>query len=96
MDSLVDVVNSLEVKIYKLLQKLEEASQLNEQLSEELATSKKEQVKLHEALRDWEDKYNSLKIASSMLGSTKDKNEAKLKINTLIREIDQCIVQLNE
>jgi len=31
-----------------------------------------------------------------MLGSTEFKTETKLKLNSLIREIDQCIVQLSE
>ncbi|GLB54062.1 hypothetical protein NBRC110019_31030 [Neptunitalea chrysea] len=96
MDSIVGVVNSLENKIVLLLQKLDEVTELNKQLSEELENAQKKQNKLHEAIEEWEDKYNTLKIAGSMLGSTSDNNEAKLKINTLIREIDQCIVQLSE
>jgi len=31
-----------------------------------------------------------------MLGSSTDKTEAKLKINTLIRELDVCIAHLAE
>jgi len=48
------------------------------------------------AIDDWEEKYQSLKMANSMLGGETEKREAKLKINTLIREIDECIVQLSE
>ncbi len=47
-------------------------------------------------LLNWEEKYESLKIANSMLGSEENKRETKLKINALIREIDHCIVQLSE
>ena len=47
-------------------------------------------------ISSWEEKYESLKFANSILGSDESKREAKLKINTLIREIDHCISQLSE
>jgi hypothetical protein len=42
----------------------------------------------------WEEKYEALKIANSILGSDENKRETKLKINALIRDIDHCIAQL--
>lgn len=96
MDSLIDVVNSLENKVLRLLKKLDEVNEMNALLSERLAISERNNEDLQQAVKDWEEKYNSLKIANSMLGSIQDKNEAKLKINTLIREIEHCIGQLSE
>jgi len=43
-----------------------------------------------------EQKVNTLKTANALLGSNDFKRETKLKINTLIREIDACIVSLSE
>ena len=40
-------------------------------------------------------KYQALKVAQALLGSDETKTEAKLKISRLIREIEQCIVQLS-
>ena len=40
-------------------------------------------------------KYQALKLAQALLGSDETKTEAKLKIGRLIREIEQCIVQLS-
>ncbi len=40
-------------------------------------------------------KYQALKLAQALLGSDETKTEAKLKISRLIREIEQCIVQLS-
>jgi hypothetical protein len=40
--------------------------------------------------------YEVLKIAKTIEGSSKDTKDTKLKINALIREIDKCIVQLQE
>ena len=62
----------------------------------ELSKSEEKISEQDQLINSWEDKYQSLKFASSMLGSDEDKRETKLKINALIREIDHCIVQLSE
>ena len=41
-------------------------------------------------------KYEAIKITQALLGSDEKRTEIKLKINSLIREIDQCIIQLSE
>ncbi|WP_394970841.1 hypothetical protein [uncultured Croceitalea sp.] len=96
MGELVEIVDSLENKVSKLLHKLEVLQQMNFKLEKELSSIKKEQQTVQTTIVDWEEKYNSLKLANSMLGSNKDKTEAKLKINTLIRELDLCIAHLAE
>ncbi len=96
MENLNNVVDSLENKILILLQKLDDVSKENEKLSAEINLANKEYHKLQQEVANWEEKYQSLKLANSMLGSNQDKTEAKLKINTLIREIDYCISQLSE
>ncbi len=40
--------------------------------------------------------YETLKVANALLGSEDNKRETKLKINSLIREIDYCIAQLSD
>jgi hypothetical protein len=96
MSELVQIVDSLENKISKLLHKLELMQQTNIGLENELNTSKNNQNNSQQTVSEWEEKYNSLKLANSMLGSNTNKTEAKLKINTLIRELDHCIAQLAE
>ena len=96
MAELVEIVDSLENKVSKLLHKLELLQQTNIKLKEELMAVKEEQQNTERAIMDWEEKYNSLKLANSMLGSNTNKTEAKLKINALIRELDSCIAQLAE
>ncbi len=96
MSELVEIVDSLENKISKLLHELEVLHQTNYKLENELSTLKKDQEVQTHSVSEWEEKYNALKLANSMLGSNTDKTEAKLKINTLIRELDHCIAQLAE
>ena len=46
-----------------------------------------------QAMKEWKEKYKSLKIANTFLGSN-DKSLTKLKINKMIKELDKCIMNL--
>ena len=96
MSEITEIVDNLENRISKLLHKYDVLKQANESLQEELANVKSEYGKLEVDLGTSKDQIQSLKAANAMLGSTDHKRETKLKINGLIREIDQCIVQLSE
>lgn len=96
MSELVEIVDALENKISKLLHKMELLNQAKLTLEERLVSLKNDLDNTKESTSEWEEKYESLKLANSMLGSEKNKTEAKLKINTLIRELDHCIAQLAE
>jgi phage shock protein A len=76
------------------LQKTDALEQTSKALQQELnkaASVIQNQSKEIEALKS---QYDTLKITSSLLGSDENKRETKLKINSLIREIDYCIAQL--
>lgn len=96
MSEITEIVDNLENRISKLLHKFEIMRQANESLQEELTSVKTEYEKLEGDLQLSKDQIQTLKAANAMLGSTDHKRETKLKINSLIREIDQCIVQLSE
>ncbi|MDN3664141.1 hypothetical protein ACFFU1_11165 [Algibacter miyuki] len=95
MSNIEDIVDSLENKISKVLRKLELLKQSNLKLHEELEASKKEIQTQKTINESWEEKYEALKMANSMLGGDDNKRETKLKINALIREIDHCIGQIS-
>jgi chromosome segregation ATPase len=96
MSELVEIVDSLENKISKLLHKLELLNQANQKLEEDLISIKNDYDTTQNSISGWEGNFKSLKRANTMLGSETNKTEAKLKINTLIRELDYCITQLAE
>lgn len=96
MSELLKLVDSLEVKLNKVVVRLEEKDQINKQLMQELATKEAKSKQQEEILVNWQEKYETLKLTSSMLGSEDYKRETKLKINALIREIDHCITQLSK
>lgn len=96
MSDLIEIVDTLENRISKLLHKYEALKQNYGSLQEELTAVNAEKTSLEEELEKSEGRIQTLKAANAMLGSKDYKTETKLKINSLIREIDQCIVQLSE
>ncbi|MGA1227071.1 MAG: hypothetical protein ACO3VF_07525 [Tamlana sp.] len=96
MSNIEDIVDSLENKISKVLHKLELLKQTNLKLNEELEVSKQDVLIQKKHIADWEEKYEALKMANTILGGDDNKRETKLKINALIRDIDHCIGQLSD
>jgi chromosome segregation ATPase len=96
MSELSKIIDSLEVKFFKLSKKIENLEQLNESLSKELKEIKQTAQHENKKIISLKHELDSLKITNSLLGSEEYKKETKLKINSLIREIDYCIAQLSE
>ena len=96
MSNIEDIVDSLENKISKVLHKLELLKLANLKLNEELENSKQELQSHKKQVANWEEKFEALKMANTILGSDDNKRETKLKINALIRDIDHCIAQLSD
>ncbi len=96
MSKIEDIVGALENKISRVLHKQEVLKQTNAKLTKKLEQQQQQLFEYQEQISQWSEKYETLRIANSMLGSDENKRETKLKINTLIRDIDHCIAQLSE
>jgi len=96
MSKIEEIVDALENKISKILHKQEVLKQTNAKLTQQLQQQEQQLLQYQDEITEWTDKYETLKTVNSMLGSDENKRETKLKINSLIREIDQCIAQLAE
>lgn len=96
MDNLIEIVDSLETRIGKILERNSKLSKINSEMEKELSVLRAEQQKSQAEIDSWSQQCTSLRIANSILGSDEHKRETKLKINALIREIDTCISQLSE
>lgn len=91
--------NSLEIlkiNVQKLIEQQLLGIARVESLTQKLKELEEENKHLSNLVESLKAKNRSLKTANAMLGSTEYKRETKLKINSLIREIDQCIIQLSE
>jgi chromosome segregation ATPase len=90
-----DTFDQLQSRIRQLIERYDEVKRTNELLSRE-RSELKEQIRLEqERLRDFQEKYNKLKISKALIESSEDLHDAKLKVNRMVREIDKCIALLN-
>ncbi len=96
MKSILEKVDLLEDKLTKLILKQEQLLEENKSLKQKVDLLQNNLSDKETFIEDLEEKYKSLKVANAMVGSKEDKHLTKIKINTLIREIDKCIVQLSE
>jgi len=90
------VIQSIEDKVSTLLSRLEDLNSENQQLKQELDSLRTDIEQRDRLLCEKEEEYNALKIAASMLGSNDNKRASKLKINALIRDINDCIASLSD
>lgn len=96
MSNLNEIVDSLESNIVKILEEQHALKKVKLQLESEIDDLKVRNLQFEKEIAIWSEKCRSLKLANSLLGSDQHTRETKLKINALIREIDQCIVQLSQ
>ena len=96
MSVIAEIIDTLENKIGKLFLKIKSLEQNNQKLDTELKNAAvliQNQSKEIESLKT---QLETLKIANTLLGSDDNKRDTKLKINSIIREIDYCIAQLSD
>ena len=96
MSEIVEIIDTLESRLQKLLKKIDHLEQTSSALKQELEKSTNIIQDQSQEIDGLKKQYESLKITNSLLGSEENKRDTKLKINSLIREIDYCIAQLSD
>ena len=87
-------VELLERNIVLLLNKLEENHYALQSLTEQLEASKTLQNQVSEENKTLKKAKVSLEMANALLGSNESNTKTKNKINTLIRKVEGCMLQL--
>ncbi|HQZ25871.1 MAG TPA: hypothetical protein PLD18_11285 [Flavobacterium sp.] len=96
MSVIAEIIDTLENKIEKLFTKINSLEKKSQDLKIELTKSAAIIQTQSQEIEDLKAQYETLKIANALLGSEENKRDTKLKINSLIREIDYCIAQLSD
>jgi chromosome segregation ATPase len=96
MSVIAEIIDTLENKIAKLFTKLNSLEKNNQDLKIALTNAADTIQNQSKQIEELKSQYETLKIANALLGSDDNKRETKLKINSLIREIDYCIAQLSD
>ncbi|WP_397303436.1 hypothetical protein [Nonlabens ulvanivorans] len=94
MPTLSSQIATIELKIKALIEENVRLKTQNEQQKAEMSLLEDDNKELVETLKVSEERIVALKTANAMLGSDDYKTKTKLKINALIRELDQCIDQI--
>ena len=96
MSKTLEAVHSLEDKLKNLLSNYEFLKEENDFLLQQVQSLQHQLAMSQQEIASQKKAYDVLKLAKTINGSKEDTRETKLKINALIREIDKCIIQLNE
>ena len=96
MSKLTDIVAELETKFAWLLHDMEQLESEKKALQQKFEAERDCNNQLMQQQNELTNQLTNLKAANALLGSDEHKRETKLKINSLVREIDYCIAQLSD
>ena len=94
MSESIENIVLLETNLSNLKSLIKKLKEENLKFSNDLRLKEESLLKQKNQLKEWKEKYHSIKIANTFLGSD-DKSLTKLKINNLINELDKCILSLS-
>lgn len=90
------IFNQLKDKISRVIELYDKEKDKNDLLLKENQDLKEKVKTAQQNLDDIQTKYNKLKIAKTIMASSTNLNDARLKVNRMVREIDRCIALLNK
>ena len=96
MSNTLEAIHLLEKTLQNLLSNYEFLKKENQILLHNNTELQNQLLETKQHLTNQKKEFDLLKIAKTIEGSSSNTKDTKLKINSLIREIDKCIVQLQE
>ncbi len=96
MSNTLEAIHLLEDKLKNLLSNYEFLKNENEILLQNTTKLQHQLFEREQLLVEQKRQYDLLKVAKTIDGRSTNTRDTKLKINSLIREIDKCIIQLHE
>ena len=91
-----DIINNIEVKLGKFIEKHQQLSNENLVLTQENNDLSGEMKKKKDEISTLQDKIKLMNISKSVEVSKEEVKASRLKINEYVREIDKCIALLNK
>ncbi len=95
MESAGTLISGIDYKIRKLISRVEELENEHKQLNDKIEELNTNIKSLELEIEGQKDRIKVLKLAKS-LDNEESRTEVKLKINELLREIDNCVRLLNK
>lgn len=96
MTEYLEIINAIKTKTMRLHSVCQEQKETNNKLTEEIYILKKENNELKNEKDRILFKMETLKLSSTLNNAEGMKLDAKVQIDSLIREIDNCISLINK
>ena len=96
MSNTLEAIHLLDKTLQKVLSNYDFLKKENQILLQKNTELQHQLLETKQNLENQKKEFDVLKIARTIEGSSTNTKDTKLKINSLIREIDKCIVQLQE
>ena len=96
MSNTLEAIHLLEKTLQNLLSNYDFLKKENQILLQSNSELQHQLIETKQNLEIQKKEFDLLKIAKTIEGSSSNTKDTKLKINSLIREIDKCIIQLQE
>ena len=96
MSNTLEAIHLLEKTLQNLLSNYDFLKKENQILLQKNSELQHQLLETSQNLAAQKKEFDLLKIAKTIEGSSSNTKNTKLKINSLIREIDKCIIQLQE
>lgn len=90
-----EILEGIKGKIQSVKVMLQEQKDLNEDLSEQNEALQKEVQHQQSKIDELEERNQKLSLVKGILSESENSDEARIKINRIVREIDKCIALLN-
>ena len=90
------IINSIEVKVGKLIEKLSQIQLEKSDLQKNNSTLNAKLQEQEEQIIALQDKVKLMNISKTVDTDQEDVKATRLKINEYVREIDKCIALLNK
>lgn len=90
-----EILEGIKGKIQSVKVMLEEQKDQNRELSEQNNALRKEVQQQQSEIKILEERNQKLSLVKGMLAEGESSDEARIKINRIVREIDKCIALLN-
>ena len=90
-----EILEGIKSKIYSVKMRLQEQKDMNQELREQ--NEKLQQIVQQKELQinELEKRNQNLTLVKSIMADSEDANDARVRINRIVREIDKCIALLN-
>jgi len=90
------LLEEFKIRLNKLIELCEKLKYENNKLNEEKLKFEEEVQVLSQDKELLEKKIEDLKLAKSLMASDENSHNARIRINRIVREIDNCIALINK